>query len=116
MIDVSASNAKTRRRRLVTIQPNLRAWLDLGGELRPIGAMTVRDVVRGSGVPCPHNVTRHSFVSYHLAHFGNAGKTAMEAGHTEQMLFSKYRELKTLDGVLLTPEFAAEYWRIVPGQ
>jgi integrase len=32
-IEVTARKAKTRRRRLVEIQPVLRAWLDLGGVL-----------------------------------------------------------------------------------
>ena len=108
LIEVPAIKSKTRARRLVRIEPNLRAWLALGGELRPLGPMTVRKVIKLSGVPWPHNVARHSFVSYHLAHFGNAGKTALEAGHSEQMLFAHYR-------ALVTPRSAAEFWRIVPG-
>ena len=107
LIEVPARAAKTRRRRLVTIQPNLAAWLELEGELRPIGPLTVRAVIRASKVEWHHNVTRHSFVSYHLAQFQNAGKTALEAGHTEQMLFSNYREL-------VTPGAAAEFWGIRP--
>jgi integrase len=107
VIEVPAKKAKTRRRRLVTIQPNLRAWLELGGELRPMSPMTVRAVIRASKVEWHHNVTRHSFVSYHLAHFQNAAKTALEAGHTEQMLFAHYREL-------VTPDSAREFWAITP--
>jgi integrase len=107
LIEVPAVKSKTRARRLVTIQPNLRAWLDLGGELRAVGDMTVRAVIRLSKVTWSHNVTRHSFVSYHLAQFNNAGKTALEAGHTEQMLFKHYR-------ALVTPAAAAEFWAILP--
>lgn len=107
LLEVPALKSKTRSRRLVTIQPNLRAWLALGGELRPIGDMTVRQVIRLSKVKWARNVTRHSFVSYHLAQFGNAAKTALEAGHTEQMTFSHYR-------ALVTPAAAAEYWAIQP--
>jgi len=107
LIEVPAVKSKTRARRLVTIQPNLRAWLDLGGELRAVGDMTVRRVIRLSKVPWPHNAARHSFVSYHLAQFGNAGKTALEAGHSEAMLFAHYR-------ALVTPKAAAEFWGIVP--
>lgn len=107
LLEVPAKVAKTRARRLVTIEPNLRAWLDLGGELRPIGHMTVRRVIKLSGVAWPPNVTRHSFVSYHLAKSQSASRTALEAGHTEQMLFKHYR-------ALVTPKAAAEYWSIVP--
>lgn len=111
-LEVAARNAKTRRRRLVTIQPNLRLWLDLGGELPapPANGRRMLEFMRSMaarGIAWPHNVTRHSFVSYHLARWQNAGKTALEAGHTEQMLFSNYREI-------VTPEAAREYWGIVP--
>ena len=112
-IKVSAEKAKTRRRRLVTIQPTLRAWLALGGAL-PFGVGSNRHReftarVKAAGVPWPNNVTRHSFVSYHLAQFGSAAKTALEAGHSEAMLFAHHREL-------VTPEAAAEYWAIRPAQ
>lgn len=111
-IEVTAAKSKTRRRRLVSAQENLKAWLALGGEL-PLTDLNNRmrwfnvALLKKHGIPWAHNVTRHSFVSYHLAQFGNAGKTALEAGHSEQMLFAHYREL-------VTPEAASEYWRIVP--
>jgi hypothetical protein len=68
----------------------------------------VRQVIRASGVPWPQNVTRHSFVSYHLAEHENAAKTALEAGHSEAILFRHYR-------ALVTPQAAAEFWAIRPG-
>ena len=107
VIEVTAKKSKTRRRRLIAVQPNLRAWLALEGELRAVSPMTVRAEIRQSKVDWHHNVTRHSFVSYHLAQFQNAAKTALEAGHTEQMLFAHYREL-------VTPTTAAEFWAIRP--
>ena len=106
-LEVPASKSKTRSRRLVTIQPNLKAWLALGGELRAVGDMTIRKVIKLSKVDWVHNATRHSFVSYHLAEFENAGKTALEAGHSETMLFAHYR-------ALVTPAAAKEYWAILP--
>lgn len=108
VIEVPAAKAKTRRRRLVDIQPNLRAWLELGGELRPMSDYrTIRPVIKASKVGWHHNVTRHSFVSYHLAQFQNAAKTALQAGHTEEMTFRHYREL-------VAPAAAAEFWAIKP--
>src|ERR1035441_3992548 len=106
-LEVPASKSKTRSRRLVTIQPNLKAWLALGGELRAVGDMTIRKVIKLSKVDWVHNATRHSFVSYHLAEFENAGKTALEAGHSETMPFAHYR-------ALVTPAAAKEYWAILP--
>jgi integrase len=107
LIEVPAVKSKTRARRLVTIQPNLSAWLALGGELRALGDMTIRRVIKLSKVAWVHNATRHSFVSYHLAEFQNAARTALEAGHTEAMTFSHYR-------ALVTPAAAKEFWGILP--
>lgn len=60
-----------------------------------------------SGILWPHNVTRHTFCSYHLAAFGSAAQTALEAGHSEAILFTHYREL-------VTPEAASKFWSIRP--
>lgn len=57
--------------------------------------------------PLRIHVVRHSFVSYHLAAFGSASKTANEAGHSEAMLFRHYREL-------VTPAAAGEFWALRP--
>jgi integrase len=110
-ITVTAAKAKTRRRRLVKIAPNLRAWLDLGGGL-PLSQVNNRlcwvvKAVIAAGVPWPRNAPRHSFCSYHLAKCQSAGETALAAGHTEAMLFAHYREL-------VTPEQAKVYWGIKP--
>ncbi len=98
---LTAKGARARRRRVVDIQPNLKAWLALGGELPVKGnkSNVWRDfnaaLFKATGIEWAHNVTRHSFCSYHLAKFQNAGATALQAGHTEQMLFSNYREVVT---------------------
>lgn len=111
-IEVAAAKSKTRRRRLVAIEPNLAAWLALGGAL-PLHDVNNRfrlftaALAKARAVGWPYNVTRHSFCSYHLARWQSASKTALAAGHTEQMLFANYREL-------VTPEAAAEFWAIRP--
>ncbi len=110
-VEVPAAKSKTRQRRLIPIQPNLRAWLALPGQLPltqandRLAALSGR--VRAAGIPWPHNVTRHSFCSYHLARWQNAARTALEAGHSEAMLFAHYRELVTLAA-------ARAFWRITP--
>jgi len=65
------------------------------------------DLTRALPFPWPRNVTRHSFCSYHLAEWQNAGKTALEAGHTEAMLFAHYREI-------VTKEAATAFWALRP--
>jgi integrase len=107
-IEVKAEKCKTRRRRLVTISPTLRAWLDFGGKL-PVENCWHRlvSVKRAAGVPFPPNAARHSFCSYHFAQFQSAVQTAMQAGHSEAMLFAHYREL-------VTPESASQFWAILP--
>ena len=107
-ITVPAHKAKTRQRRLVEIQPNLRAWLDLGGELPgQTCEQQIWELTRRIGMEWPRNCTRHSWASYHLAAFGSPSKTAMEAGHSETMLYANYR-------ALVTPEAAGEFWAIRP--
>jgi integrase len=109
-VEITAAKAKTRRRRLVTIQPALRSFLDAtasrGGCL-PLRQPSNRiaAAIAGAGVPWAQNVTRHSFVSYHLAGFGSAARTALEAGHSEAMLFGVYREI-------CTAESAAAFWAL----
>jgi len=107
-IEVKAAKAKTRQRRLVKIEPALKAWLALDGEL-PLRQVNQKhwQLIRAMEFPCPQNVTRHSFVSYHLAQFNDAARTAMESGHTQEVLFRNYRKV-------VTPAAAAEFWAIVP--
>lgn len=107
VIEVTARNAKTRQRRLVEVEPNLRAWLALGGHL-PLGdaGNRTRLFIKACGVAWPHNVTRHSFVSYAVARDGAKG-TALRAGHSEDMLFRHYR-------ALVTKADAESYFSILP--
>ena len=107
LIEVTAIKSKTRRRRLVSISDNLAAWLALKGDIPGDLEKRITRVWHDAKVDWPRNVTRHSFCSYHLAQHQNAGKTALQAGHTEQILFSQYREV-------VTTAAAAEYWSIVP--
>jgi integrase len=106
---VTAAKAKTRQRRLVKVQPALRAWLDVGGQL-PVKNWVKRwrAVRQAAGVPWPPDVTRHSFASYHLARWRSQDATAHELGHrSTAMLFAHYRELVTL-------EQSRQFWAIRP--
>lgn len=108
---VTRAKRRTRARRRVTVLPVLSAWLAVGGSLplRDTGRRMAEfaKAVEAAGVPWPQNAPRHSFCSYHLAQWENAGKTALEAGHSEQMLFHHYR-------ALVTKADAAKFWAIYP--
>ena len=113
-IEVKAAKAKSARRRIVPILPNLAAWLrpysGRTGNVVPAGARRKLDRVRKVAAlsKWPGNGLRHSFASYRLAAIQDAPRVSMELGHTSpQMLFSTYREV-------VRPEEAARYWQIEP--
>lgn len=115
LIEVSAANSKTRSRRLVPIQPNLRAWLEPIAQIcGPVVGQDLRDrhvaARKEAGITdWPTNAIRHSFVSYRLASSGNASQTALESGHSQTILFAHYREL-------VRPKEAVRYWKIEPSR
>lgn len=126
MIEVKAGKAKTRQRRIVTIQDNLLEWLlksskkdgkvapdiDLFGErLKHLvngRAATENDPGRPPVVKVwPHNGLRHSFGSYHFGKFKNENLTAAEMGNSPGVVFKHYR------AVVKQPEVDS-YWQITP--
>jgi integrase len=116
LIEVPALKAKTASRRFVRIQPNLAAWLEpyinKSGKICPPNLRKLLETDRtNAGLKTwPSNGLRHSFASYHLAHFQDAAKLALELGHTSQgLIFRHYREL-------VKPAQAAKYWTIQPAK
>jgi integrase len=114
LIQVTAAKAKSARRRFVKIQPNLARWLQ--PHARPAGLVAPRhyrellDKARAdAGIKhWPQNALRHSFASYHLAHFNDAAKLALDLGHANaHLVFQHYREI-------VRPKEAARYWQIAP--
>jgi integrase len=113
-IEVKAAKAKSARRRIVSIQPNLAAWLQpysqKQGRVVPKGVRRKLGHVRKSAklARWPTNGLRHSYASYRLAAIQDAPRVAAELGHTSpQMLYSTYREL-------VLSEEAERYWKIKP--
>ena len=113
-IEVKAAKAKSARRRIVAIQPNLAAWLrpysGMKGRLVPEGYRTNVDRIRKAAglTRWPNNGLRHSYASYRLAAIHDAPRVASDLGHTSpQMLYSTYREL-------VLPQEAERYWKLVP--
>jgi integrase len=114
LIEVTASKAKSARRRFVKIQPNLAKWLQpyaqVSGNVIPAGYRVLLESARAAAaiVQWPQNALRHSFASYHLARFNDAAALALELGHTNSSLvFQHYRQL-------VKPKQAERYWKIAP--
>ena len=115
LIEVKARKSKSGQRRLVKIEPNLRQWLQphrqLKGNVTPLE--NFRQLFEGARMAAgitdwPENALRHSFASYHLAHFKKAAETALELGHHDaRVTFAHYREL-------VRPKEAARYWNLKP--
>jgi integrase len=114
LINVKARHSKTAARRLVTIQPNLAAWLapygKHSGSICPPMFRTLFDEERehaGLLRDWPQNALRHSYGSYHLAKFQDAPALALQMGNSVEVIMKHYREL-------VKPKEAARYWQIKP--
>ena len=129
-ITITARKAKTRSRRTVPIQNNLKDWLSpimkesgpiIGANFQKRQLAAIRSagfgkkgsetpIEKEAGVkltPWPKNGLRHSFCSYRLAHSQDAAATALESGHGENVLFSNYRNL-------VSPHAAKTYFSLSP--
>ena len=120
-IHVGAGQAKIGQQRFVTILPTLAKWLEafpptgplrLPGHRRQYRAIlkALAEAEETQGFAWVDNGARHSFASYHLAAFRDAGRTAHELGHQNaSLLYNRYRTLATeADGVA--------YFAIIPGE
>jgi len=98
-IIITASNAKTRQRRTITISDALTSWIadqrkDSGpifpkGKCWRTGFTQLVEAARIT--PWPRNALRHCFGSYHFAYHKNENLTAAEMGNTPQVIFKHYR-------------------------
>lgn len=113
-IHVPASKTKSARRRLVRIQPCLLAILDKiqdrAGSIIASQWSYRRSlesaIVASKITEWPTNALRHSFASYHLAHFKDASQLALELGHTDtRVIFQHYRQL-------VKPKEAEKFWEL----
>lgn len=106
-LHILASKSKTRRRRLVPINATLQLWLDIGAYDSTNWRRRLMAIRRAvTGLPWPHDVLRHTYVSHALPIHG-ASMVALWCGHSEQVLFAHYREL-------VTTEDAERFWKIRP--
>ncbi|MBC8002862.1 MAG: hypothetical protein H7X97_09780 [Opitutaceae bacterium] len=111
---ISALKAKTRRRRLVPITPQIRAGLDAAKphckKLIPSKWRKCFAEIRRAVGLCqewPQNAIRHSFISYHVARYRNENETALIAGTSPAMTYKHCREI-------VRPKEAEEFFALLP--
>lgn len=103
MIRIKKTVGKTKKQRLIEMQPNLVAWLKpyarISGRICELGH-TSNALVRAkqrAGIPAGRgeltNALRSSFISYRLAQTDNIGLVAREAGNSPKMIEEHYLEL-----------------------
>ncbi len=110
VIHIEPEVSKVRMKRLVTIQPNLAAWLraySLGEfPIIPRNATNMRaDLFKKFGLT--HDVLRHTFISMFVAKFRSMGEAALQAGNSETIIRRHYLDLKT-------PAEAEAFFGIMP--
>ena len=118
VIRVLPEKAKTRQRRDIERSELLNVWMShcstwpLHNARRRLVALRVAAAKELFGLdnlekfPWPANCLRHSFCSYTLPILG-ARRTAEMAGHSEEVLFARYREV-------VERKSAEEFWRLTP--
>jgi integrase len=98
-IEVKARHSKTRRHRLVPMQPNLVAWLQPHkGESGPIGysRRKFRDAYKAAGMEhWKTDVLRHSYGTFRLPILKSADALALEMGNSPAVIFRHYRRPMT---------------------
>ena len=109
-IHIEPEVSKVRMKRLVTIHPNLAAWLRAYPlkefPIVPVNIPnTRRRVFAKFGLT--HDVLRHTFISMHVGKYRSMGEAALQAGNSEAIIRKHYLDLKT-------PAEAEEFFGILP--
>jgi site-specific recombinase XerD len=109
IITITREIAKTSRHRKITIQSNLRKWLEKyppkSAALLDGSEWKYNEIRRRFGLG--YDVLRHSFISYLVGRDRSVGNAALQAGNSESMIHDHYLDL-------VTEEQAAKFWAIEP--
>ena len=115
VIVIGQAVAKKRSRRVVEMSEGLHAWLQVCPPM--VGSVVAVAAFRDNFEELkqaaelenwPHNALRHSFGSYHLAHHGDATKTANQMGHqSTDVVHNHYK-------ALVTKAEAEKFWALRP--
>lgn len=127
VIILGPSITKTARRRIVDISDNLAAWLAAyrGKPITPVKDPTglyilVRALADKAGVEWKNNALRASCATFHLLRSENAGKTALQLGHSVRELETVYFRPSLRSAAeqwfAITPATTTEEERVTPCQ
>lgn len=98
VIHIEPEVSKVRMKRLVTIQPNLAAWLRAypldRHPIIPPDSMNMRPrIFKKFGLT--HDVLRHTFISMFVGKYRSMGEAALQAGNSESIIRKHYLDLKS---------------------
>jgi hypothetical protein len=112
VIHIEPEVSKVRMKRLVTIQPNLAAWLkayQLDKYLiNPANTKNFRKEVFDA-FSIGHDVLRHTFISMFVGKYRSMGEAALQAGNSESIIRKHYLDLKS-------PTEAEQFFSILPSR
>jgi integrase len=112
VIHIEPEVSKVRMKRLVTIQPNLSAWLHAYPlkkfPLIPPNAVNMHRKICDK-FNLSHDVLRHTFISMFVAKYRSMGEAALQAGNSESIIRKHYLDLKS-------KEEAKQFFGITPKQ
>lgn len=112
LIHLRSTDTKTRKPRIIKIQPNLIAWLRAYPlETHPIKAVNFRKLLLKirKDWKLAHDVLRHTFCSMLVATHRSVGDAALQAGNSENILWSNYLNL-------VSKSEADAFWDIRPSK
>ena len=110
IIRIDGEVSKVREPRMVTIQPNLAAWLRAYPLKKFPIIPTNLQHLREKAVEkfnLTHDIMRHTFISMFVAKFRSIGEAALQAGNSESIIRKHYLDLKS-------KEEAEQFWDIRP--
>ena len=103
---------KTGKPRHVVIQPNLKQWLlAYPLERYPLKPANFRKLLKRTRekFELGHNVLRHTYVSMIAGKYRSVGEAALQAGNSEEVVWSNYLDL-------VDESEAARFWEIAPAE
>lgn len=109
-IHIEPDVSKVKMKRVVTLQPNLAAWLSAYPlsryPIRPLNLPHLHRAVFTKFV-LSHDILRHTFISMFVAKFRSVGEAALQAGNSEDVIRKFYLDLKS-------PAEGERFFAIVP--